>query len=60
MAATRSVNANRNGVTICAILATLMQSLDSTISNVSLAYMQGSARLGVTRSPQPVVGPDWR
>ena len=29
-------------LTICAILATLMQSLDSTIANVALPYMQGS------------------
>jgi MFS transporter, DHA2 family, multidrug resistance protein len=33
---------NRTLVTICAILATLMQSLDSTIANVALPYMQGS------------------
>ena len=29
-------------VTICTILATLMQSLDSTIANVALPYMQGT------------------
>jgi DHA2 family multidrug resistance protein len=29
-------------VTICTILATLMQSLDSTIANVALPYMQGA------------------
>ncbi len=29
-------------VTICTVLATLMQSLDSTIANVALPYMQGS------------------
>jgi MFS transporter, DHA2 family, multidrug resistance protein len=29
-------------ITICAMLATLMQSLDSTIANVALPYMQGS------------------
>jgi DHA2 family multidrug resistance protein len=29
-------------LTICTILATLMQSLDSTIANVALPYMQGS------------------
>jgi DHA2 family multidrug resistance protein len=34
--------AHRTLVTICAILATLMQSLDSTIANVALPYMQGS------------------
>lgn len=29
-------------MTICTVLATLMQSLDSTIANVALPYMQGS------------------
>src|ERR1700689_3444691 len=33
---------NRTLVTSCAILATLMQSLDSTIANVALPYMQGT------------------
>jgi DHA2 family multidrug resistance protein len=33
---------NRGLITVCAILATLMQSLDSTIANVALPYMQGS------------------
>ena len=33
---------NRTILTICTILATLMQSLDSTIANVALPYMQGS------------------
>jgi len=33
---------NRALVTACAILATLMQSLDSTIANVALPYMQGT------------------
>src|SRR5487761_2647167 len=32
----------RNMVTICAMTATIMQSLDSTIANVALPYMQGS------------------
>ena len=32
----------RTLVTICTVLATLMQSLDSTIANVALPYMQGS------------------
>jgi DHA2 family multidrug resistance protein len=32
----------RRLVTICTILATLMQSLDSTIANVALPYMQGT------------------
>ena len=34
--------ANRVVVTVCVIMATLMQSLDSTIANVALPYMQGS------------------
>ncbi len=29
-------------LTVCAMVATLMQSLDSTIANVALPYMQGS------------------
>ena len=29
-------------ITVCAMVATLMQSLDSTIANVALPYMQGS------------------
>jgi DHA2 family multidrug resistance protein len=34
--------ATRTMVTICTVLATLMQSLDSTIANVALPFMQGS------------------
>jgi DHA2 family multidrug resistance protein len=33
---------NRAIITVCAMMATLMQSLDSTIANVALPYMQGS------------------
>jgi DHA2 family multidrug resistance protein len=33
---------NRPAITVCVILATLMQSLDTTIANVALPYMQGS------------------
>src|SRR5579875_2929846 len=33
---------NRTIITICAMVATLMQALDSTIANVALPYMQGS------------------
>jgi len=36
------VVANRAAITLCVILATLMQALDSTIANVALPYMQGS------------------
>ena len=32
----------RGIVTVCVMLATLMQSLDTTIANVALPYMQGS------------------
>ena len=34
---------NRFAITACAIVATLMQALDTTIANVALPYMQGSA-----------------
>jgi DHA2 family multidrug resistance protein len=34
--------ANRGIITVCAMIATLMQALDSTIANVALPYMQGS------------------
>ncbi len=34
--------ANRIIITTCTIMATLMQSLDSTIANVALPYMQGT------------------
>ena len=33
---------NRPAITVCVILATLMQALDTTIANVALPYMQGS------------------
>jgi DHA2 family multidrug resistance protein len=33
---------NRSAITVCVILATLMQALDTTIANVALPYMQGS------------------
>ena len=34
--------ANRGAITVCVVLATLMQALDTTIANVALPYMQGS------------------
>ena len=34
--------ANRTMVTVCAMVATLMQALDNTIANVALPYMQGT------------------
>ncbi len=33
---------HRGIITVCAMIATLMQALDSTIANVALPYMQGS------------------
>ncbi|MDB5403767.1 MAG: EmrB/QacA family drug resistance transporter [Rhodopila sp.] len=33
---------NRAAITVCVILATLMQALDTTIANVALPYMQGT------------------
>ena len=33
---------NRGWITVCVILATLMQALDTTIANVALPYMQGT------------------
>src|ERR1700742_1935722 len=33
---------NRTAITVCVILATLMQALDTTIANVALPHMQGS------------------
>ena len=37
-----SPNTRRTLVTICAMTATIMQALDTTIANVALPYMQGS------------------
>src|SRR5215475_4730955 len=41
-AAQKSEQSNRVIITICAMMATLMQALDNTIANVALPYMQGS------------------
>ena len=38
----KNQNVNVGMVTLCVILATLMQALDTTIANVALPYMQGS------------------
>lgn len=38
----RPEGATRTIITVCAMMATLMQALDSTIANVALPYMQGS------------------
>src|SRR5258705_12024883 len=41
-AATNAQPINRPAVTLCVILAVIMQALDTTIANVALPYMQGS------------------
>ena len=33
---------NRLAISLCVMLATIMQALDTTIANVALPYMQGS------------------
>ena len=40
--ATNPAGINRTAITVCVILATLMQALDTTIANVALPYIQGS------------------
>jgi DHA2 family multidrug resistance protein len=43
MSATRAADGgNRPAITICVILATIMQALDTTIANIALPYIQGS------------------
>src|SRR5712672_2324430 len=43
MAADRAAQGtNRAAITICVILATVMQALDTTIANIALPYIQGS------------------
>src|ERR1700732_2225416 len=37
-----SMGGNRAAITCCAILATIMQALDTTIANIALPYIQGS------------------
>jgi MFS transporter, DHA2 family, multidrug resistance protein len=41
-AAANTLPINRPAVTLCVILAVIMQALDTTIANVALPYMQGS------------------
>ena len=38
-------------ITLCVMMGNLMQSLDSSIANVSLPYMQGTFPPAPTRSP---------
>ena len=40
--ASKTESSHRYIITVCAMLATLMQALDNTIANVALPYMQGS------------------
>jgi MFS transporter, DHA2 family, multidrug resistance protein len=43
MATVRTAEAtNRAAITVCVILATIMQALDTTIANIALPYIQGS------------------
>jgi MFS transporter, DHA2 family, multidrug resistance protein len=42
MAASEAATSNYWPVTICVMLATVMQAIDTTIANVALPYMQGS------------------
>jgi MFS transporter, DHA2 family, multidrug resistance protein len=39
---TSEIAGHRGAITLCVILATLMQALDTTIANVALPYMQGT------------------
>src|SRR4029078_5555464 len=42
LAAGMSAGTRRNLLTVCAMTATIMQALDTTVANVALPYMQGS------------------
>src|SRR6188508_87109 len=42
LAAGMSADTRRNLLTVCAMTATIMQALDTTVANVALPYMQGS------------------
>src|SRR5437868_2107990 len=42
MIATSHKEPHRGFITVCVMLATIMQALDTTIANVALPYMQGS------------------
>ena len=41
-AISQPADAHRGILTVCTVLATLMQALDTTIANVALPYMQGT------------------
>ena len=42
MAPDRAEGIHRAAITVCVILATVMQALDTTIANIALQYIQGS------------------
>jgi DHA2 family multidrug resistance protein len=42
--------ANRGALTVCVMMATIMQALDITIANVALPYIQARSRRARTRS----------
>ena len=42
MAPDRAEGIHRAAITVCVILATIMQALDTTIANIALPYIQGS------------------
>jgi DHA2 family multidrug resistance protein len=42
MPADRPEGGNRAAITVCVIVATIMQALDTTIANIALPYIQGS------------------
>src|ERR671930_2357707 len=42
LASAMSPSARRMMLTVCAMTATIMQALDTTVANVALPYMQGS------------------
>ena len=50
---------NRAAITVCVILATLMQALDTTIANVALPYMQGSVSASQTPQARRDSKIDW-
>ena len=50
LASGMSPSARRVMLTVCAMTATIMQALDTTVANVALPYMQGSLSASPTRS----------
>ena len=50
LASGMSPSTRRIMLTVCAMTATIMQALDTTVANVALPYMQGSLSASPTRS----------